>query len=79
MHIFSAHDKLSHLVRADYSLLPVINRFGIRLGIKDHTIAQICQEKQINTDFFLAIINTYHNPQYFPEKKTFILFATFDS
>ncbi len=69
MHIFSAHDKLSHLVRADYSLLPVINRFGIRLGIKDSTIEQICLEKQINTDFFLAIINTYHNPSYFPEKE----------
>ncbi len=69
MHIFSAHDKLSHLIRADYSLLPVINRFGIRLGIKDYTIAQICQAKQINTNFFLAIINTYHNPNYFPEKE----------
>ncbi len=69
MQIFNAKNKFSHLVRADFSLLPVINRFGIRLGIKDKTIEQVCEEKNINTDFFLAIINTYHNPQYFPENE----------
>jgi len=69
MQIFSSGDKVTQLVRADFSLLPVINRFGIRLGIKDKTIAQVCEEKQINTDFFLAIINTYHNQNYFPEKE----------
>lgn len=69
MHIFNAQNKFSHLVRVDFSLLPVINRFGIRLGVKDKTIEQVCKEKNINTDFFLAIINTYHNPQYFPEKE----------
>ena len=69
MQIFTATHKLSYLVRADFSLLPVINRFGIRLGIKDKTISQVCDENEISTDFFLAIINTYHNPEYFPEKE----------
>ncbi|MDF1550448.1 MAG: hemerythrin domain-containing protein, partial [Bacteroidales bacterium] len=62
-------NKLTKVISADFSLLPVMNRFGIQLGIKDKTIAEICDEKQINTEFFLAIINTYHNPEYFPEKE----------
>jgi len=69
MQIFNARNKLTNLVRTDFSLLPVINRFGIRLGIKDRTIEEICSERKINTEFFLAIINTYHNEQYFPEKE----------
>lgn len=69
MQIFSANNKLTKVISADFSLLPVMNRFGIQLGIKDKTIAEICDEKQINTEFFLAIINTYHNPEYFPEKE----------
>lgn len=69
MKIFSKKDKLSSLVRTDFSLLPVINRFGIKLGFKDKTIEQVCSEKGIELDFFLTIINTYSNSDFFPEKK----------
>ena len=57
------------LIRTNYHLLPVLSRFGIRLGFKDKSVASICEEKDINPDFFLSIVNTFHNPGYFPEEK----------
>ncbi len=67
MKIFKQQDKMSSLVIANCNLLPVINRFGIKLGFKDKTIEEICVENQVNTDFFLAIVNTYTDENYFPE------------
>lgn len=40
---------------------------GVGLGMGDRTIATICEEKGIDTDFFLAIVNTYITPDYFPK------------
>jgi len=67
MEIFSKNHKIAGLISHNYHLLPVLNRFEIRLGLKDKTVEDICIEKSINADFFLAIINTYHNEDYFPE------------
>lgn len=58
---------MSSLIDGNYNLLPVINRFGIRLGFKEKTIGEVCRENNINTDFFLAIVNTYTDEGYFPE------------
>lgn len=69
MEIFDEKDKMVSLIRMNYHLLPVINRFGIRLGFKDKTVEQVCEEKKIQPDFFLAIVNTFHNESYFPEKE----------
>lgn len=69
MDLFKSDDKLFRLVNANCNLLPVINRFGIRPGFKDKTVAEACEEKNINKDFFLALINTYNNPDYFPEEE----------
>lgn len=60
---------LSDIIRDHHQLIPVVNRFGVRLGVGDKTIAEICTEYNINTDFFLVILNTYLNEEYFPEKK----------
>ncbi|MCG6189244.1 hemerythrin domain-containing protein [Maribellus maritimus] len=57
------------LIRTNYHLLPVINRFGIRLGFKDKTIEEVCELHKISSDFFLAIVNTFHNEDYFPEEE----------
>ena len=60
--------KLAVVIHHDFDLIPVINRFGIQLGFGDGTIEDICKKKKVNTEFFLSIINTYHDPQYFPKK-----------
>lgn len=66
---FLKTDKAVHLIHTNYHLLPVFHRFGFRLGLKNKTVKQLCNEKNVNTEFFLAIVNTFHNPNYFPENK----------
>lgn len=48
------------------SLIPVVNRLGIKLGVGDGTIGDICRDCGIDSDFFLSVINTYLNEEYFP-------------
>ncbi len=69
MNLFTKNNKLISVVRSNYQILPVLNRFGIKLGVKDETIESICKTNNINTDFFLAIINTYSNEHYFPKEE----------
>jgi regulator of cell morphogenesis and NO signaling len=67
MEIFTRQNKIIDLVENNYHLLPVINRFGIFLGNKDKSLSKICVSLNINIDFALVIINTFHNKEYFPE------------
>lgn len=59
---------LSTVVADNHLLIPVINRFGIKLGLGDKTVGAICDEKHIDSEFFLAILNTHINEDYFPER-----------
>lgn len=68
MIFLDASSILSEVIEANHQLIPVINRFGIKLGLEDKTIARVCQDSDINTDFFLTILNTYLNEDYFPER-----------
>lgn len=69
MGIITSQHKLASIIHHSHLLLPVLNRFGIRLGVKEKSIGQICEEKNLNVDFVLAIINSYHTKDYFPEKE----------
>lgn len=60
---------LSEVIEENHQLIPVVNRFGIKLGLGDQTIGEICLSAKINSDFFLVILNTFLNEEYFPEKK----------
>ena len=60
---------MSEVVESHPSLIPVINRLGIRLGLKDKSIREVCEEHQLDSDFLLIIINTFLNEEYFPEKR----------
>lgn len=68
MAFLSVSSVLSESICENYLLIPVINRFGLKLGLGDKTVAEICLEHKLNPDFFLAILNTYLNEDYFPEK-----------
>lgn len=69
MAFIHAEMKLSDVIFHDPNLIPVINRFGIHLGLGDKTIQGICEEKKLDTDFFVAILNTFIHASYFPENK----------
>ncbi len=69
MELFNENNKLVSVIHKDHSLLPVINRLGIKLGFGDLTIGEICKKEGIDPAFFVEIINVFHYEAYFPEKK----------
>lgn len=69
MPLIYSNMQLSEVVEEHPSLIPVINRFGIRLGLGDKTVQDVCEQYAIDTDFLLVVINTFLNEEYFPEKK----------
>lgn len=60
---------LSDAILHDTSLIPVVARFGISLGMGDKSIGAVCAERGLDTDFFITILNTFINENYFPEKR----------
>lgn len=63
----TANMKLADVIHFDYLLIPIIRRFGIQLGFGNKTVKQICNEKNLELSFFLEILNSYHNKDYFAE------------
>jgi len=59
--------KMAEVIHENYLLLPIINRFGIRLGFGDKTVDQICNSFGVHSDFFIEIINLYHQKDYSPQ------------
>jgi regulator of cell morphogenesis and NO signaling len=59
---------LGALINSHTSIVPVLDRMGINLGVGDSTVEEVCMEKDINVDFVIAILNTFLNEGYFPEK-----------
>ena len=60
--------KMAEVIHLNYHLLPIISRFGIHLGFGERTIEQLCAEYTIDVNFFLVILNSYHDKNYFPRK-----------
>ncbi len=61
--------KMGDAVLHDPKMLIVLNRFDIKLGFGDKTIEQICNEHNINIEFFIEISNAFHDSTYFTENK----------
>lgn len=69
MQLIKSSVRLSKLISEHNYLVPVINRFGVKLGVGDKTISELCAEYFLDENFFLTIVNTYLNEDFFPEKK----------
>ncbi|HAR37350.1 MAG: hypothetical protein A2W86_01955 [Bacteroidetes bacterium GWD2_45_23] len=48
-------------------LIPVLNRFGIRIGVGERTVQEICLEHHLNPDLILTVLNVYLDDTYLPE------------
>ncbi len=68
MQIVNIDTKICDLLSNDPTLITVINRFGITLGVGDKTIARICEEKNIDKTFLTTILNTFISEDYFPHE-----------
>lgn len=69
MILLDKYSKLSDVILTHHLVIPFISRFGIKLGVGDKTIEEVCDEYAIRTDFFLVLLNTFLNEDYFPERQ----------
>lgn len=70
MALVTPDTKLCEVIVDEPSVVPVINRFDIVLGVGDRTIKSICKEKGIDTSFFITILNAFIHESFFLEKVT---------
>ena len=66
MAIFNKESKLADVVLSNPQLIPVVNRLGVSLGVGDSSIGSICANADIDSDFFLSVVNTFLDKDYFP-------------
>lgn len=59
---------MAEAIFSDLSLIPVLDRFGITLGVGDLTVDEVCSRHDVDTRFFLAVANTFLNENYFPDE-----------
>ena len=69
MALINSETKLCDVILHEPSVIPVINRFGIILGVGDKSIRTVCEEKNLDCEFFVTILNTFINEDYFPENR----------
>lgn len=65
--LFTERMKMADLIHANYRLLFVLPRFGIRLGLGDKSIGEVCRQHQISTTLFLLVCNIYTYDEFLPE------------
>ena len=61
--------KMADVIHFNYQLLPVITRFNIQLGFGDKTVEEVCENFDVNIDFFIEITNSFIDEDYIPQKE----------
>ncbi len=68
MALVTPQTRLADVIVAEPSVIPVVNRFGISLGVGDKTTDEIGSERGIAGTCFLTIINAYIFESFYPDK-----------
>ena len=55
--MYEADDKMISLIRDNYDLLQSLGSFGISLGFGDKTVQETCEDNNVDTYTFLAMVN----------------------
>ncbi|MDY0348776.1 MAG: hypothetical protein RBR13_08095 [Tenuifilaceae bacterium] len=50
--MFTREMKLAEAVQVNLNTLNVVIRFGIKLGFGDKSVQRVCEEYNVNPDFF---------------------------
>lgn len=61
--------KLVDVIHHQYLILPILNRFDIQLGFGNKTVKEICEEQNVHLQFFLEIVNSFLDEEYFPQSE----------
>ncbi len=66
MQLLNQNTVMADLLCEHNELIPVLNRFGIKLGVGESTIEDLCNENDINSSLLLAVLNLYIDKEYIP-------------
>ncbi len=69
MEMYNASTRLADVIFSDFTVIPLLNRFGINLGVGDETIDSACRSRDINPQFLLDILNITSDRGHQPRKK----------
>ncbi len=67
MPLLDLHSVMADVLARHNELIPVLNRFGIRIGVGERTVQEICLEHHLNPDLILTVLNVYLDDTYLPE------------
>ncbi len=56
-------DKMSNVIRSNYSLISVMVRFGIPFGFGERTVAEVCRQHGVDCNTFLVVVNFMDDEQ----------------
>lgn len=65
--LFTSNMKLADLVATNHNLILMLPRFGLPLGFGNHSVKEICNEHDIDEEFFLLVCNIYTFDDYLPD------------
>ena len=68
-YLYKETDNRSARVTAQPEMLLTLSHFGMPMGFGDKTIAQVCAEHGVNSQFFLLICQVYSNDSYLPSQR----------
>lgn len=64
------HTVISDVLSDHNDLIPILNRFGIKLGVGDKTVEELCYKHNLDTNLLLTVLNVYLNEDYAPDAAT---------
>ena len=64
--MYEADDMMISIIRDNYNVLQSLGAFGISLGFGNKTVREVCDEQQVDTATFLAVVNMAHNDWHNP-------------
>ncbi len=65
----TASTPLCGLIGENPSLIPVLDRFGIRLGVGEATLGEIAARHGVDADFVAGVLGAYTGEGYIPEHR----------
>ncbi len=68
MHLILPTDKLADTLLRNNSLIAVVERLGMELGMGDDSIREACAKHKVDVDFCTALLNTLGTAHYYPEQ-----------
>lgn len=66
MHLLNRNTVMANVLSEYNELIPVLNRFGIKLGVGENSIESLCTLYNLNPALVLAVLNVYIDENFYP-------------